>query len=119
MTERLRRPHFGEDAPETEDGDGETRAAGRDPTVVSAHDSSAGGIDFDELGQPRWRWVTEHPGAGSLTTEDTFNYLKALDSDALSLSDDAGAAGGNPPESGYDPYDTARIDVRGRFGRRR
>src|SRR5690606_9105630 len=74
MTERLRRPHFGEDAPETEDGDGETRAAGRDPTVVSAHDSSAGGIDFDELGQPRWRWVTEHPGAGSLTTEDTFNY---------------------------------------------
>lgn len=98
--------------------------APKDPaySVVSARDGSAGAIGFDDLGQPRWTWITELGASTALTPDDTFDYLKALDNETLELADDSGvqpAPGDDaPPKSGYDPYDTARINLKGRFGRR-
>ena len=51
---------------------------------------------------------------------DADDVLRALDTDVLSLAEDSGATpvrrGGK--EKGYDPYDTARIEVGDRFKRR-
>jgi hypothetical protein len=102
-------------------GSEEDSRADEGPSVVAATDDSVGGIGFDELGQPRWTWITEHDGSARLTNDDTFDYLKALDNDSLTLQDDPDTAPDGQKlskQSGYDPYDTARIDVRGRFGRR-
>lgn len=85
--------------------------------VVSANDSSVGGIGFDDLGQPRWTWITEIDGA-TTDQDDTFDYLKALDNDTLAIEDGAGAGEDKTSSgSGYNPYDTARIKVAGRFRR--
>ena len=65
-------------------------------------------IGQDELGQPRWTWITEL--GAPRDTADTFNYLEALDIDGLSIVDEpfgpAAAARGSK-DTGYDPYDTA------------
>lgn len=86
--------------------------------VVSAGDSSVGAIGFDDLGQPRWTWITEIDGS-TTDQEDTFDYLKALDNDSLAI-EDGGRAGEDQtsPGSGYNPYDTARMKIPGRFRRR-
>lgn len=92
--------------------DGPADLEENDPTIVSAADRSAGGIGYDELGQPRWTWVTEAGSTSGLANEDTFDYLKALDNDSLALEEPDDAPGRVPKESGYDPYDTAQLDVR-------
>jgi hypothetical protein len=73
--------------------------------VVSASESSSGGIDHDERGHARWKWVTESTPGGE--TEETFDHLKALDNDALALDEEAQAPAPEPPSrtSGYNPYD--------------
>lgn len=78
--------------------------------LVSAGESSAGFLGYDDLGQPKWTWMTElDPG---LDPADADDVLSALDS-GLSLADEPGGQ-----ETGYDPYDTARIKVGDRFRRR-
>jgi hypothetical protein len=73
--------------------------------IVSASESSSGGIDHDARGHARWKWVTESTPAGQ--TDDTFDHLKALDNDALAVDDEAQAPAAEPPsrKSGYNPYD--------------
>ena len=83
--------------------------------LVAAGDTSAGTIGYDDLGQPRWTWVTELDGGAGEAAEDTFDYLKALDNNALAVEDEpSGGDHGGTKESGYDPYDTARIKVKGK-----
>jgi len=83
--------------------------------LVAAGDHSAGTIGYDDLGQPRWTWITELDGGAGEASEDTFDYLKALDNNALAVEDEPGAGEhGGTKESGYDPYDTARIKVKGK-----
>ena len=86
--------------------------------IVSTGDHSVGVIRHDELGQPRWTWITEIDSPRD--TSETFNYLKALDTDMLSVADEPGATA-NPidKEAGYDPYNTSRARLARRRGGRR
>ena len=86
--------------------------------VVAAGDHSAGFVTYDDLGRPRWSWASELDPASE--EADAEAVRKALDTDALSLAEEPGAAparrtGG---DGGYDPYDTVRIKVGDRFRRR-
>ena len=72
--------------------------------VVSASENSAGAIDYDDRGQPRWKWwLTEMKGSAD-PSEKTFDHLEALDN-ALSIE----GLEEPPPEPrrdfGYNPYD--------------
>lgn len=86
--------------------------------IVAAGEHSSGVISYDDLGQPRWTWVTEL--GETRDTGDTFNYLKALDTDVLSIADDPGASSrAVRKEAGYNPYDTAAVSSRRRIPRGR
>ncbi|HEX6992544.1 MAG TPA: hypothetical protein VF339_00190 [Gammaproteobacteria bacterium] len=89
------------------------------PRLVASGEHSAGFVGFDELGRPRWSWMNELiPVSGDTEPDDV---LKALDTDALSLVDEPGAAPARrivAKDKGYDPYDTARVKVGDRFRRR-
>jgi hypothetical protein len=65
---------------------------------------ATGTVDHDDRGQARWKWNSETTPTGD--TERTFDLLKALTNDALSIE---GAAETKPEEptrqSGYNPYD--------------
>ena len=79
-------------------------------SVVSASESSAGGIDHDDRGQARWRWITEDERPA--TTDDTFDQLHALDNPTLTLAVSEQASVEAPPSKpggGYDPYDTKPV----------
>ena len=81
-----------------------------DSTIVSANESSAGGIAFDDLGQPRWKFPTEDGAASE--AERTFDLLKALDNDSIELLETKAASETPAPskQGGYNPYDTGRDD---------
>ena len=101
-----------DDSGSGEDGD---RAAESGRLLVAAGESSVGTIGYDDLGQPRWTWITELAGSGEAAAEDTFDYIKALDNSTLAVADEPGAREqGGKKESGYDPYDTARIKIKGK-----
>ncbi len=89
-----------------------------DDGVVSAADDSAGGIDFDDLGRARWKWVTE--GESGADIDDTFDYLKALDHTGLEIADEAEAEAGERPAAGqgYNPYDTVVLPAPPKLRRR-
>lgn len=94
-----------------------------DDGIVSADDHSAGGIDFDDLGQARWKWVTESGDADQNAEEGTFDYLKALDNSTLAIADDGETLETEPKSgevegSGYDPYDTVNMPGPVKFRRR-
>ena len=73
--------------------------------IVSA--SENGRVDHDERGQARWKWSTEE---GSVKPSDTgtFNMLKALDNEALSLAERGQPLGPIAIDKidGYNPSDT-------------
>lgn len=75
--------------------------------VVAANENGSGTVDFDDRGQPRWKWITETDGAAQ-SCERTFDHLKALDNEALSIEEPAPDSSKSSPASGYDPYDTIR-----------
>ncbi len=78
---------------------------------------STGFITFDDLGRSRWGWMDEL--GGETDGKDTPDVLRALQSDALSLADDAGnALSPVQKDQGYDPYDTVRMRVAPYFKRR-
>jgi len=61
-------------------------------------------IGEDDLGQRRWMWATEI--GPTRDTGETFDYLKALDVDGLSIADEIGKTRASK-SLGYNPYDTA------------
>src|SRR5262245_36594824 len=76
-----------------------------DVSVVATSGDSVGAIEHDDRGEARWKWVTETPGA--LASEKTFDHLKSLSNDALSLEDGPALAEPEKPsrKTGYNPYD--------------
>jgi hypothetical protein len=66
---------------------------------------ATGTVDHDDRGQARWKWNTETTPAGE--TDRTFDLLKALTNDALSIEGSpAEPPAKEPPrQSGYNPYD--------------
>lgn len=81
------------------------RRAARDNRVTLSNDESTGGVQHDERGQARWTWASEqfaHEAA-----DRTFDQLKALDNDSLSLLEAPGPGKAKPaPGGGYNPYNT-------------
>lgn len=73
--------------------------------VVSASENGKGTVDHDDRGRARWKWATEASSAA--TDTGTFDLIKALDNDALSVTDEHPAA--DPAranlDTGYNPYD--------------
>ena len=80
-------------------------AAGSKPLEVRSLKGSAYSIvGYDSKGNPILEWRTELPVRRE--DDDTMNYLKALDADALQLAaDDEDAAKPAREERGYNPYD--------------
>jgi len=72
--------------------------------IVSVGEHSLGTIGEDDLGQRRWMWATEL--GPTRDTGQTFNYLKALDVEGLSIADETGKTRAGTAV-GYNPYDTA------------
>jgi hypothetical protein len=66
---------------------------------------ATGTVDHDDRGQARWKWNTESTPAGD--TDRTFDLLKALNNDALTIEGTAEQEQPAKPQrkSGYDPYD--------------
>jgi len=83
------------------------RDDGYEISVVSAGENSSGRIDRDDRGQARWKWITEE-GAATASYEGTFDHLRALTNDALSIEADPEEAKEPEPVRvvGYNPYDT-------------
>ena len=73
-------------------------------SVVSASENSAGAVDYDDRGQPRWKWITEMEGSAD-PSEKTFDHLEALDNDALSIDGLEEPPPEPPRDFGYNPYD--------------
>jgi hypothetical protein len=71
---------------------------------------ATGTVDHDDRGQARWKWNTESTPSGD--TERTFDLLKALTNDALSLDGSVEQKAEEPPprQSGYNPYDVGGGD---------
>lgn len=74
--------------------------------VVSARENGKGSVDHDERGRAKWKWSTEASEPATADT-GTFDLLKALDNDSLSLSQELPALDTTTVDkkSGYNPYD--------------
>jgi hypothetical protein len=71
--------------------------------VVTASESDAGGVSFDDRGQAQWKWNTELGRTNDAS--GTFDLLRALENPAITL--DGKAPEPEPPnKTGYDPYAT-------------
>jgi hypothetical protein len=64
---------------------------------------SKGTVDHDDRGQARWKWNTETTPSGE--ADRTFDLLKALTNDALSIEGSVEEPAEPPRQSGYNPYD--------------
>ena len=70
--------------------------------VATGSEANSGTVEFDERGQPRWKYRDNEP---TRDPERTFDLLKALDNAAIVIDEP-------PPleqpkrEPGYNPYDT-------------
>jgi len=74
-----------------------------DEFVSTRHDTT-GVIEHDERGQARWKWIPETTPAGD--ADGTFDELRALTNDRLTLEDSPSKESAPTPQSGYNPYDT-------------
>jgi hypothetical protein len=92
---------------ETLDGDSKRAGPVDDHFRVSLDytgEFATGSIDHDDRGQARWKWNSESTPTGD--TERTFDLLKALTNDALSIEGAAEEPAAEEPtrQSGYNPY---------------
>ena len=73
--------------------------------VVSASENGKGVVDHDERGHAKWKWSTEVT-APSGTDTGTFDLLKSLDNDSLTLSQEVPALDPATVDThgGYNPY---------------
>ena len=70
--------------------------------MALTNERSAGAVYHDERGEAHWGWATEQQAL-----DRTFDELKALDNDALSLLDSEPAPRRPRAGGGYKPYDAA------------
>jgi hypothetical protein len=75
-----------------------------DDRVTLTNKRSTGTIEHDDRGDARWVWATEQQAQES--AEKTFDELKALDNEALTLLEQSDPSRATPPPGGgYNPYD--------------
>jgi hypothetical protein len=81
------------------------RAADDDrPTLTNRR--SGGSIEHDDRGDARWVWASEQQARES--TEKTFDELKALDNETLTILEQSDPSRPKvPPGGGYNPYDVS------------
>jgi len=70
---------------------------------VLTNERSVGGIKHDDRGDARWVFPPEKQAQELL--ERTFDELKALDNESLSLLEQSPTQSRPPPGGGYNPYD--------------
>jgi hypothetical protein len=95
----------------------ERRAADDKPQLTN--ERSTGAIEHDERGDARWVWASEQQAQEQL--ERTFDELKALDNETLTLLEQADPSKTKTPTGGgYNPYDVTnpRPKKTGTKGRR-
>jgi hypothetical protein len=80
------------------------KKAASDNPVTLTNARSSGTIEHDDRGDARWVWATEKQAQE--TADRTFDELKALDNETLTLLEQSDPARGKPPPGGgYNPYD--------------
>lgn len=73
--------------------------------VTLTNERSSGSIEHDDRGDARWVWPSEQQARE--TTDKTFDELKALDNETLTILEQSDPARAKPPPGGgYNPYDT-------------
>jgi hypothetical protein len=77
--------------------------------VVSARENGIGSVDHDERGRAKWKWSTE-ASVPAVADTGTFDLLKALDNDSLTLSQEIPALDPTvvDKKAGYNPYDAVK-----------
>jgi hypothetical protein len=79
----------------------------RDDKPTLTNERSTGTIEHDERGDARWVWPSEQQAHESI--EKTFDELKALDNETLTLLEQSAPSNGKPPPGGgYNPYNTTK-----------
>ena len=78
------------------------------PHVVPASESEIGGVEHDERGHARWTWNADLAASADPTAE-TFNYLKALDTDLEIANSQKVRVLQESMKTGMNPYDTGRL----------
>jgi hypothetical protein len=68
--------------------------------VVTASEAVSGTVEFDDRGQPRWKYNDNQP---TRDPETTFDLLKALENAAIAIEEPAPPE--PKPEFSFDPYD--------------
>jgi hypothetical protein len=71
--------------------------------VASLKNSTHSKVGFDAKGNPVLEWRTTEPARRA--DDDTIDYLKCLDSDALEIADESDGAKPKRRPKGYNPYD--------------
>jgi hypothetical protein len=80
------------------------KSAKSDDPITLTNERSTGTIEHDDRGDARWVWATEQQAQES--AEKTFDELKALDNEALTLLEQSDPSRAKPPPGGgYNPYD--------------
>lgn len=80
-------------------------ARGDKPTLTN--ERATGTIEHDERGDARWVFPSEQQAHESI--EKTFDELKALDNETLTLLEQSAPSPGKaPPGGGYNPYNTTK-----------
>lgn len=81
-------------------------AADKQPAAekpVLTNEQRTGVVQHDDRGDARWVFPSERQAQEAL--DRTFDELKALENEALSLLEQAPSRSGSPPGGGYNPYD--------------
>ena len=115
---RSGKPKIPDDAPTVDEAapnfDPTRTDAARDGYTVSLDytgEFASGVIDHDDRGQARWKWNSESTPTGE--TERTFDLLKALNNDALTIEGSPKQESEKPKrQSGYNPYDVGGADTK-------
>ena len=89
------------------EADGDMRDNTDVPRVVPPSESANGGIDHDERGHASWKWKAEVDASADPNAQ-TFNYLKALDTDLEIEQSQKVRVLDQSTKMGINPYDTAR-----------
>jgi hypothetical protein len=77
--------------------------------VVAASEAATGTVEFDQRGQPRWKYNENPPNRDP---ETTFNLLKALENAAIVLEERTAPAREQEAEPSFNPYDRGTLKPR-------
>ena len=92
--------------PELEGAGSDERGDPDVPRVVPPSESANGGIDYDDRGHASWKWNADVDASDDPDAQ-TFNYLKALETDLEIEQSQQVRVLDQSTKTGINPYDTA------------